>query len=217
MKTVRRALAIVLLLAFGRAQPAWAAAISLDGQFDDWAGQANVGDPAGDAQTDHTDLQAFYFADAAGADTVYFMAERWAAGSEGMVLYLYVDADNDGSYGGANDRLVVVDYQPNPSGLVDVDVYDGAGTHLKTVASEAAWGEAGPQGRRVEWGLTYADLGIVPYQTIRLQLVSMQGNTASDGAPEVQWSPANALGWPLLVGLAAAGIAWLVYRRRTST
>jgi hypothetical protein len=214
MKTFLRTLAAVGLAAGSLAAPVEAAAISLDGQFDDWAGQAYVGDPAGDSQNAQTDLQAFYFADTPGGDTAYFMAERWQAGSQNLTLSLQVDTNNDGNYASAADRRLVVNYNPNPNGRVTVDLYDGAGAWLKTLANNAAWGEAGGSARRVEWGVSFADLGIVAFQTIRVQLFSLHGSNVSDGAPEVQWSPANVLGWPLLVVAGGAGVAWLVHRRR---
>jgi hypothetical protein len=78
------------------------------------------------------------------------------------------------------------------------------------------WGESG-KGRRVEWGVTFSDLGIAPPQTIRMQLVSYSGNKISDGVVEVQWSPANALGWYLLIILGAFGLSFVYARRRMIT
>jgi hypothetical protein len=94
-----------------------------------------------------------------------------------------------------------------------VDLFDGSGNYLRTIASSAPWGEGG-QGARVEFAISFADLGIAPYQTIRLEVVSMQGNTVSDEAAEVQWSPADALGPLALAGLALAGAVLLFIRRK---
>jgi hypothetical protein len=195
-------------------RPAQAANIVLDGSFADWLGQPMVPDPPGDAANGHTDLKAFYFAHNAGDATAYFMAERWQGGSQPLSLVLYVDTDNDGNYLEASDRRVTIDYKPNPGGRVTVDLFTGTGTFIKDIATNAAWGEAGANGSRVEWGISFADLGIAPFQPIRAQLVSTQGGDQSDGTAEVQWSPANALGYPLLAGLMAAGAAWLAHRRR---
>jgi hypothetical protein len=214
MNAIARALVFALAAALVLAAPARAADIVLDGLFSDWAGQPNVGDPQGDARSNPTDLRTFYFADNPGVEAAYFMAERWQGSSQGMTLRLSVDTGNDGNYGGTGDRLVVIDYVPLLNGRVRVSLYDGTGRYLKTVAGNARWGEAGSQGRRVEWGVSFADLGIQPFQTIRLRLVSMQGIRVSDEIAEVQWSPANALGWPLLALLAAAGAGWLARRRR---
>jgi hypothetical protein len=194
-------------------RPARAANIVLDGSFADWLGQPNVPDPQGDAASDQTDLQAFYFTHNPGDATAYFMAERWQGGFLPLWLVLYVDTDNDGNYLEAGDRRIAVYYLPIPRGRVRVDLYDGTGTFINNIAANAAWGEAGVDGRRVEWGVSFADLGIAPFQPIRAQLVSMQGGSQSDSTAEVQWSPANALGYPLLAGLMAVGAAWLAHRR----
>jgi hypothetical protein len=214
MMKIARALLVVLVAGLALAAPAEAANITLDGQFGDWTGQANVSDPQGDAQNDHCDLQAFYFANNPGDGTAYFMAQRWNNGSQPLTLNLNVDTDNNGNYSGSNDRRVLVDYDPTQHGRVNVDLYNGAGTWLKSIAANASWGEAGNNAGRVEWGVSFADLGIVAFQTIRLRLVSMQGNNVCDSVAEVQWSPANALGWPLLAVVAVVGVGWLIYRQR---
>lgn len=213
-RSIRRAFLVVGAV-FLAASPALAqAAIVLDGQFSDWAGQPHVDDPQGDAQTGHTDLQAFYFATNPGVETAYFMAERWEAGAQPLNLVLMVDTNNNGVYTEAADRLVAVRYDPRPNdSRVDVILSTGQGTQIGIIAQNANWGEPQP-GRRVEWGVSFADLGIQPFQNIRMTLVSLQGLQVSDTVAEVQWSPADALGWPLLAAFALLGVAWLVYRRR---
>jgi LPXTG-motif cell wall-anchored protein len=206
-------LALVLLAALGWASPAAAAgSVVLDGQFNDWVGQPFVSDPQGDASRTWNDLRYFYFATNPGVGTAYFMAQRWAASSRQLHLYLLIDTNNDGAYNGTGDRLVTIDYRPS-GGRVDVALYNGRGTFIKTIASNARWGERNP-GDQVEWGISFADLGIAPYQTIRMTLESMQGSSVSDQVVEVQWSPASALGLPLLGVLLAAGAGWLFYRRK---
>ena len=187
--------------------------IVLDGQFADWLGQPNVGDPQGDSQTDHTDIAAFYFSNNPNQAMLYFMAQRWDVGSESMVLQLRIDTNNNGFYNEGLDRLIVINYNPNPYGNTDVDLYDGSGAYLSQIAADDFWGEP-DKGGSVEWGISFADLGIMAHQTIRMQLSSFQGNKLSDGVPEVQWSPANALGWYLLVPLGLGGMAWLYYHHR---
>ena len=187
--------------------------IVLDGQFADWLGQPNVADPQGDSQTDHTDIAAFYFANNLNQSMLYFMAQRWDVGSESMVLQLRIDTNNNVLYTEGVDRLIVINYNPNPYGNTDVDLYDGSGAYLSQIAADAYWGEP-DKGSSVEWGVSFTDLGIVAYQTIRIQLFSYQGNQLSDAVSEVQWSPANALGWYLLIPLGLGGIAWLYYQRR---
>jgi hypothetical protein len=192
---------------------AQSAAIVLDGQFDDWLGQPNVPDGQGDARNNHSDLSAFYFANNPEQDYLFFMAERWDLGSEGLELRLFIDANNNGSVTEPADRIIEVRYHPNQGGRTYVDLYDGTGGFIKQVAYQMNWGQPGKAGK-VEWGVTFSDLGIAPYQTIRMQLVSYHGTQVSDTVAEVQWSPANALGWYLLVILGIIGVVFLYRRRR---
>ena len=202
----------LIVISFTPAQ-AQSAAIVLDGQFDDWLGQPNVPDDQGDAHTNHSDLSAFYFANNSDQDYLYFMAERWDLGSEGLDLRLFIDTNNNGLVTEPSDRIVEVRYHPNQGGRTYVDLYDGTGAFLKQVAYQMNWGEPG-KASKVEWGVTFSDLGIAPYQTIRMQLVSYNGTQVSDTVAEVQWSPADALGWYLVIFLGIIGLGWLYQRRR---
>jgi hypothetical protein len=206
---------LAILAAFLFPPSAFAAGpIVLDGQFGDWAGQPSVDDPQGDARNDRTDIKAFNFTTNPDDETAYFMMERWEAGAQEVDYALQVDTNNNGNYSEASDRMVLVIYRPNPSGAADVTLLDGTGGMIRTIASNAPWGEKSP-GARVEWGVSFADLGIAAFQTIRLQPLSMQRYDVSDAAPEVQWSPADALGWVGLGALALLGSVWL-YRRQKS-
>ena len=187
--------------------------IVLDGQFDDWLGQPGVPDVQGDARTNHSDLAAFYFTNNPDQDYLYFMAERWDPGSEGMELRLFIDANNNGTYTESGDRLIDLSYHPNQGGRTTVELYDGQGSFLSQIAYQMNWGEPS-KGKRVEWGITFTDLGIAPNQTIRMMLVSNHGTQLSDSVAEVQWSPANALGWWLLALLTACGLGWLYYQHK---
>jgi hypothetical protein len=188
--------------------------IVLDGKFDDWLGQPNVPDDQGDAQTNHSDLSAFYFANNPDQDFLYFMAERWDLGSEGLDLRLFIDTNNNGNIYEPADRMLEVRYHPNQGGRTYVDLYDGSGVFIKQVAYQMNWGESGKAGK-VEWGVTFSDLGIAPYTTIRMQLFSYNGTQVSDSVAEVQWSPANALGWYLLLFSGTIGLGLLYYKRRS--
>ena len=169
--------------------------------------------PQGDAGHSWNDLQAFYFAANPGDSTAYFMAQRWEPGQKALTLHLLIDTNNNGLYTDPGDRMLVVDYQVKGAGLVDEYLYTGTGAYLKAVAVNMPWREVYP-GRQVEWGVSFADLGIAPYQTIRMQLQAIQGNSADDALAEVQWSPANALGYPLLAVLLALGAVWLFCKRK---
>jgi len=206
---------LILLAVLWFAPAAWAQGpIVLDGQFGDWVGQPHVDDPQGDSQTPPTDLQAFYFATNPNEEVAYFMAERWEAGAQPLELILRFDTNDNGNYDEPEDRIVAIRYDPRPGGSrVDMAIADGRGQNRRILVTDANWGEPQP-GQRVEWGVTFADLGIVPFQNIRMQLFSMQGNQISDTVAEVQWSPANALDLPLLALLLLGGVAYLAYRRK---
>lgn len=206
----------ILLLAL-RVETAQAAApIVLDGNLSDWTGHAQIDDPAGDAENDKTDITNFYFATNPNDETAYFMAERLAGGPTEITYYLYLDTDNDEDFSEATERLLMIDYNPlNGSSSVDVRLFSGDGTFLQTLASDMAWGESQEQGGNLaEWGVSFAALGIAPYQVIQMQLESRQGNHASDSTAIVQWSPASLLGPALLVFILVAASVWMAYRRR---
>jgi hypothetical protein len=196
--------------------------IALDGSFGDWGGQANVDDPQGDAKNEPTDLQKFYFATNPDDETAYFMAERWVGGAQPIGLRLYMDTNNNGTFNETSDRMVDVRYKPNKNGSdVDVELFDGSETLLSSIARDIDWGESeGEGGIRVEWGVSFAQLGILPNQTIRIYLQTMGGNSPSDRGPDngdIQWSPATALGTPLLILLILAGAGLLFYQRKKVT
>lgn len=205
-------LAALLCVGVARA----AGPIVLDGSFGDWAGQASISDPHGDSGNGPTDIRNLFFATNPGDSTLYFMAERWERANGTISYRLYLDMDNNGVYTDPGDRFIVVDYkEQKQKSQVDVSLYDGSGNRLSTVASNQDWGDSeNTGGTRVEWGVTMADLGMVPGQTIRMTLQSMEGNSVSDSANEVQWSPADALGWPLLIAILVGGSLWMAYQRK---
>lgn len=205
----------IALLTFWPAR-AQSGTIVLDGQFGDWLGQPSIPDVQGDAQNSHSDLSTFYFTNNPDQDYLYFMAERWDPGSQGLDLTLSIDTNNNGVYSEPADRIISVIYHPNQGGRTYVNLYDGQGSLLRVVVDKALWGEPGP-GSRVEWGITFTDLGIAAYQTISMQLVSNHGTQLSDAVAEVQWSPANALGYWLLALLTVGGLGWVYFRRRVLT
>lgn len=220
----------VIALVLGSAAVAYAAGpIVLDGQFGDWAGQPNVPDPQGDAITD-ADVLAFYFGNNPDDETAYFMVQRMSS-NKWLFLKLYIDTNNNEVYAEPQDRIVLVQYKPTGNGSqVDVSLLTGTYQFIKTIAGGADWGESIHEGgQRVEWGVSFADLGILPGQTIRMTLLAttnIQGcgfdgtdfpisdNYCVDTVNEVQWSPANALGRPLAFLLALAGGVFLAWQRR---
>jgi uncharacterized membrane protein len=211
----------VLLATFLVVKPAAAAGpIALDGHFDDWAGMPCVPDPLGDIALRDLDLINLCFATNPGDESAFFMAERSSQNSrDSLDLNLYIDTDNNGNYNAPNDRLAVIHYDlKNKWSRVDVNLYDGTGAFLSTIANNADWGEGWSEGgSRVEWGIPFAALGINPQQAIRLFMVSTDGAHTFDRLPDagdIQWSPANILSWPLLILFGTAGAGWLAYRRK---
>jgi hypothetical protein len=211
---VLRLVLLTALLVVGVAHAA--GPITLDGVFDDWAGQASISDPHGDAANGPTDIRSFSFATNPGDPSLYFMAERWER-AKGTISYrLYLDMDNNGSYTDPADRFIVVDYKELKSrSQVDVTLYDGSGNFLSALAKNENWGDSEDTGgTRVEWGVSVTDLGMTSGQTIRMTLQSMDGDAVSDSTDEVQWSPADALGWPILIAILVGGSVWMAYRRK---
>lgn len=203
--------------------PAWAAGpISLDGEFADWSGQANIGDPDGDATGGGADIKAFFFATNPNDETAYFMAERYDGGGPPVTYKFYIDTNDDGNYGSAGDRTAEVIYKPKGNGSdVTLTLYDGTGSRIETIADRVDWGESKSDGgTRVEWGIAFDKLGIAPFQTISMRLESTPGQSggpSADSAPAVQWSPADILGVQVLLVVLVGGAAWMAIRQRAGT
>ena len=210
-------IAIAALMLLSLPSPVAAATLTVDGQFDDWAGQPNVTDPTGDGPTPNSDLTAFYWGTNPGESNVYFMFER--APANGRVFFgVIVDTNNDGDFNDAVDRLVVVLYQPRRNGSrVTVWVFDRRGWQISTYGGD--WGESRAEGgRRAEIVVSFADLGIDAHQTISMIALSGQQRTLPrvDRAPDtgtITWTPISILGWPWLGAMVAATIGVVWYRR----
>ena len=83
-------------------------------------------------------------------------------------------------------------------------------TLISIVATGVDWGEQGSSGAsKVELGVSFVDLGFAPGSAVAVSMytVSKQGSSIDDGTAEIQWTPANALGWVLiLIIIVAASI-----------
>ena len=210
------AFTLILLVAFTLVPGARAADdIVLDSEFDDWDGQPGIGDPEGDASRPFDDLLGFYFTTNPDDPTAYFMAERVSSNSP-LNLVLRIDTNDDGVYDDPGDRYVTVSYNPQGNdSFVEVMVYDGAGGFVRLITGDSDWGESSRDGgSRVEWGVPFADLGIAAGQAIRMVLESHQGSAVADTTAEVQWSPANALGWALIAVLVVGSAVWMARQRK---
>ena len=192
--------------------------IVLDGVFTDWAGEGNITDPTGDGGN-RGDITRFWWADNEGGSYLYWRVDRITA-NKGVTYIVYVDTNNNGVFTENVDREVVVDYDPQPSSsVVDVTVRfaDTDGTISQLLNQD--WGEDDAEaGRFVEFRASFADLGIVANQTIRFYLESfnLKKTNLQDRAPDagdIQYSPVNILGYPLLGALVALGTL-LIWRFR---
>jgi len=236
----RRLLAVLLVvlpLALGPASPSIARAraaqssiscpttgtssapVSLDGQFGDWIGRACISDPVGDCGNADIDLTALYLASSSNDPTAYFMLARQGGGNQPIGIRIYIDTNNNGGYQDARDRIVVVRYQPaQQDSQVDVELHDAADAFMAQIASDVNWGQSLAAGaQQVELGVSFAQLGILAGQAIRLRAEGLPGNfngSPCDSTSEVQWSPADALGRALLVALLIGAGGWMAYQRR---
>lgn len=205
-------------------RPALAAAIQLDGRFEDWEGQAQMDDPTGDA-TENGDIVYFYWAADTGEKRLYFMIEREGTGENPdpfpLTYRINFDLSDNGHYDNGNDRYVTISYHPFANGIVTVQVYKANNDKLIETYS-GDWGEWGADGgRRCEFYVSMDTLKLNPAQPLRMYVESYQ--VKPDRIPDVgdiQWSPIPILG---KAGLAAAGTAVLallcynlVKRRKTA-
>ncbi|MGS0765339.1 hypothetical protein [Syntrophomonas curvata] len=166
--------------------------ITLDGQFDDWEGQASIADPAYDSNPSG-DILKFYWATNDDDSNLYFMIERrgWGNIDDPLptVYRLNLDLSDNGIYHNGNDRYLLIHYHPFLDGLVSIDLYKGNGKYMKSYSGE--WGECTPRGgRKCEFGVSMDDLHMFPAQSIRMYVQSY--NLINDRCPDngdIQWSP----------------------------
>lgn len=193
--------------------------ITIDGSFTDWAGHAFISDPFDD-QDDGSeyDLHELYWANNLNEEINYHMIKRHTEdgapfdGSNGQDKHgkfiLYIDGNNDGDFTGSSDRLVEIKHEPKKQGRVKVKVREADDS---SVISDSGWIESGETkgegGLRVEFALSWADLGISLGDVIRMYVISYNESVSDpevqDRMPDsgdVQWSPASIFG-PVLLGV----------------
>lgn len=198
---------VVILLMFFmlfQAVPAviGASTITLDGLLGDWSGQSCISDTSGDVTNSQTDITQFCFANNPGISEAYFMAQR-LDGANAVTYFLYIDADNNGSFSDPLDSVVTIDYKPiGNSSQVTVSWPGGS--------DNGNWGESKHDNAlNVEWYVPFSALGISAGQPIQMYLASSYGSGNLDVTDVVQWSPANALGWFILLPILAAASLWM--------
>jgi len=193
--------------------------IVLDSNMGEWPGHPYIDDPQDDTDEEENDIRRLYFDTNPNEEVLYFMLERWEDEDDRMNIQLFIDTNNNGHYNDPQDRRIFVRYRPRKKdSRVDVQVYDGTGGFIAQVVRHADWGESRQEGgKRVEWGAPFDVLGITPGQTIRMFAATTHNkhpHKIEDTTQEVQWSPANALGWPLIGVVALGGACLLAWKRR---
>ena len=201
--------------------PAPEADIKLDGEFKDWEGIPNLVDvPSGDATRPEGDLYRMFWANDVNGTTIFWQIERY--GSDGLpfgeldltneqtkkVKYtVFIDANNNGDFDDNIDRHVRVSYDPRPSdSMVTVDVRPAQGGNWKNITKNQDYGDSeGEGGHRVEFAVSWSDLGISFGQPIRM-IVESDRDDRLPNTGDIQWSPASILGLPVLIVLFLAGV-----------
>jgi LPXTG-motif cell wall-anchored protein len=194
--------------------------ITLDGEFNDWNGIPNLVDDPDDASESEGDLFRLYWANDVDGTTVFWQIERY--GSDGLpggaldptneqskkVKYtVFMDVNNNGDFDDPIDRHVRINYDPKASAsLVTVDVRPALGGGWENIARNQDYGDSeGEGGHRVEFAVSWADLGVSFGQPIRMSVES-DHNDRLPNTGDIQWSPASIFGLPVLIGLFIAGV-----------
>lgn len=175
--------------------------IQIDGDFDDWDGQAHVTDPY-DTPVPWDDIVKFSWASNDGDERLYFMFQHRKAlwENENAHYTLHLDINDNGIYHNGHDRYLVIDYYE--TGYVGVKLYSGNDKFLKYYSG--FWGELGLKGTKCEFSVSMNDLGIYPAQSIRMFVHSYSDRVPDSG--DIQWSPIPILG---KVGLGLVFVAGL--------
>ena len=201
--------------------------IILDSVFSDWAGEMNQTDACGDIDQAkrYNDLVSFWWADNDGVESVFFRLERATTdcaaydGTNGQTdalkFTIYIDTNNNGVFTENVDRKFGDgQYTPKTGNISEVVYKVHYGDDTGEIASyQGDWGESVEEGGlNAELTATFAELGITANQTIRMYVETEDLDRVPDTG-DIQWSPVNILGYPLLGVLMLAGIL-LIWRFR---
>jgi hypothetical protein len=205
-------------MAFTYASAIAAGPYTLDGRFDDWTGAMSIADKSDDGASGE-DIRFFYWGTNPNDPFIYFMIERYSdprtlAGKK-AAYQIHIDTNNNGRFDGPEDRIVDIMYQPTPDGSqVLAKITESKKKVISNISGN--WGQSDHQGAaKVEARASFADLGIITHQAIRMYVTSAPENDfrAEDRLPDsgdVQFSPVPILDYPLLI-LATVGIVMLVW------
>lgn len=213
-----------------------AGAITIDGSFSDWSGQAFLVDPYDDQSGGYEyDLHELYWANNLNEEVNYHMIKRHT--QDGLPFdgsnendkrgkfYLYVDTNNNGTFNESGDRKVEITHESNNGGRVKVKVRQADNDSIISDSGWNDWGESeGEGGLRAEFALSWTDLGISLGDVIRMYVVTYGGKNkdVKDRLPDsgdIQWSPASIFGPILLALITGFGIfiIWWFRGRRLWT
>ena len=196
--------------------PQGGSAIELDGEFEDWSGRANIVDPPGDAREAGGDIIGLYWSYKPDDETTYWMIERPPGHDEIARYSLHLDMNDDGDFTDSVDRIVEVSYAPGSSrSRVDTKVRRADNNQLIAVDKNRDWGETTAEGSsRVEFGVSYSDLGFSFGSVFRTYVESSHGDRAPD-AGDIQLTAIPILGYASLgATLLAGGLAIWWFRLR---
>lgn len=183
------------------------------------------------------DLHELYWANNLNEEVNYHMIKRHTTdgnpfdGENGQdkdgKFILYIDGNNDDDFFSPSDRHIEIKHEPDNGGRVKVKVRQGDNNGLISDTGWNDWGETeGEGGLRLEFALSWADLGISLGDVIRMYLISYKGKVGNpdekDRLPDsgdIQWSPASIFGPVLLALVTGFGIfvIWWFRGRRTWT
>ena len=207
-----------------------AGVITIDGSFSDWQGQAFISDPCEDnTGSEENDLHEFYWANNLNEEVNYHMIKRhtiecapFDGGNEqekDAKFILYIDGNNDGDFTSSSDREIEIKHDPDNGGAVKVKVRFAHNDNTISDSGWNNWGESdGEGGLRLEFALSWDDLGISLGDVIRMYVISYSGSVSNpnerDRLPDsgdIQWSPASIFGpiiLALVTGLGVFAIWW---------
>lgn len=217
LKMITGLLVLLLLLLAAPVRGVLAASpITLDGQFDDWEGQAYMDDPAYDAFV-NGDIVKFSWATNDDDSNLYFMIERAGTDKTNILarFYLYFDINDNGNYNDRADYYLAVNYSPLFNGLVNLSLYKQRGGLVSSYSGN--WGEtAWEGGSRCEFKADMEKMGMSPGQPIRMYLESRFGQR--DRCPDsgdIQWSPIPIMPlWALITIFLAALLTGTYFIRK---
>lgn len=195
----------------------------IDGSFNDWFGQPFLPDPSGDGPTPNTDIVGFYWGTNPGEEYIYWMVERapTSSGNPRVYYYVFIDCNNNNTTNDDVDRKIQVFYDPQSnSSQVTVRVMRGTGSVINQYSGD--WGDPSSQGgRRAEWRVSFADLGIDAHQPLHMSAGASQSGSETNidrmpNAGDITWTPIPVLGWVGLAGLTTVVIAytWLRFGKK---